>query len=117
MADGVSGFHAGAGGGVVLFQYDANSICLSLRDLLGAHNYTDLLHDQLFWQATWNTFYYTLMALPAGLLVSLGVALLLNVEMPGRAIWRTIIFMPSLVPIVSSAIDLDVAAQSAVGLD
>ncbi len=71
---------------------------------VGAHNYLDLLHDQLFWKATGNTFYYTLMALPAGLLVSLGLALLLNVEMPGRAIWRTIIFMPSLVPIVSSAL-------------
>jgi multiple sugar transport system permease protein len=70
---------------------------------VGAHNYLDLLNDKLFWKATGNTFYYTLMALPAGLLVSLGLALLLNVEMPGRAIWRTIVFMPSLVPVVSSA--------------
>ena len=56
------------------------------------------------------------MALPAGLLVSLGLAMLLNVEMPGRAIWRTIIFMPSLVPIVVIGNDLDVAAQSPVGV-
>ncbi|HEX4054863.1 MAG TPA: sugar ABC transporter permease [Tepidisphaeraceae bacterium] len=70
---------------------------------IGAHNYTDLLHDQTFWKATWNTFYYTAMALPAGLLVSLGLAMLLNVDIPGQAIWRTIIFMPSLVPIVASA--------------
>jgi multiple sugar transport system permease protein len=70
---------------------------------IAAHNYTDLLHDKTFWQATSNTFYYTAMALPAGLLVSLGLAMLLNVEIPGRAIWRTIIFMPSLVPIVASA--------------
>jgi multiple sugar transport system permease protein len=66
-------------------------------------NYTDLMLDKTFWQTTRNTFYYTAMALPAGLLVSLGIAMLLNVEMPGRAIWRTIIFMPSLVPIVASA--------------
>jgi multiple sugar transport system permease protein len=71
---------------------------------VGLHNYLDLMNDKLFWKATGNTFYYTLMALPAGLLVSLGLALLLNVEMPGRPIWRTIIFMPSLVPIVSSAL-------------
>lgn len=71
---------------------------------IGIQNYLDLLHDQLFWKATGNTFYYTAMALPAGLLVSLGLALLLNVEMPGRAVWRTIIFMPSIVPIVATAI-------------
>jgi multiple sugar transport system permease protein len=70
---------------------------------IGAKNYLDLLHDNLFWKATGNTIYYTAMALPAGLLVSLGLALLLNVEIPGRAIWRTIIFMPSLVPVVASA--------------
>jgi multiple sugar transport system permease protein len=71
---------------------------------IGMHNYFDLFNDKLFWKATWNTCYYTLMALPAGLLVSLGLALLLNVEMPGRGIWWTIIFMPSLVPIVSTAL-------------
>jgi multiple sugar transport system permease protein len=70
---------------------------------IGARNYIDLMHDKTFWLATENTFYYAMMALPGGLLVSLGLALLLNVDIPGRAIWRTIIFMPSLVPIVASA--------------
>ncbi|MGD0541158.1 MAG: sugar ABC transporter permease [Tepidisphaeraceae bacterium] len=71
---------------------------------IGTGNYVELARDHVFWQATRNTFYYTAMALPAGLLVSLGLAMLLNVEIPGRALWRTIIFMPSLVPIVASAI-------------
>jgi multiple sugar transport system permease protein len=43
------------------------------------------------------------LALPAGLLVSLGLAMLLNAQIPGKAIWRTIIFVPSLAPIVASA--------------
>jgi multiple sugar transport system permease protein len=76
---------------------------LQTPKFIGLRNYTDLLHDNLFWKATGNTIYYTAMALPAGLLVSLGLALLLNVQIPGRAIWRTIIFMPSLVPVVASA--------------
>lgn len=70
---------------------------------IGLHNYDDLLHDKTFWLALKNTAYYILLALPSGLLVSLGLAILLNVEVPGRAVWRTIIFMPSLVPIVASA--------------
>jgi multiple sugar transport system permease protein len=70
---------------------------------VGMRNYTDLLHDKVFWQAVGNTFYYAAMAIPAGLLVSLGLAMLLNLELPGRAVWRTIIFVPSLVPIVTAA--------------
>ncbi len=71
--------------------------------LVGAQNYVDLIHDHVFWQSARNTFFYALMALPSGLLVSLGLALLLNVEIPGQSLWRTIIFMPALVPIVASA--------------
>ncbi|MBC8105313.1 MAG: sugar ABC transporter permease [Anaerolineae bacterium] len=70
---------------------------------VGADNYRDLWHDQVFWKALRNTFYYAALALPAGLCVSLGLAMLLNVRMPGQAIFRTIIFLPSLVPIVASA--------------
>ena len=89
---------------VLLFYYSFTRFdLLQHPKFIGAGNYTDLMKDSLFWKATGNTFYYTLMALPAGLLVSLGLALLLNTEIPGRAIWRTIIFMPSLVPVVATA--------------
>lgn len=70
---------------------------------IGGDNYRELLHDAVFWKSLWNTLYYAAMAIPAGLLVSLGLALLLNVSMPGQAVFRTIIFLPSLVPIVASA--------------
>jgi multiple sugar transport system permease protein len=70
---------------------------------IGLTNYRDLAQDAVFWKALRNTLYYASLALPAGLLVSLGLAMLLNVKMPGQAVWRTIIFLPSLVPIVASA--------------
>jgi multiple sugar transport system permease protein len=70
---------------------------------IGADNYRELMHDPVFWQSLRNTLYYAAMALPAGLFVSLGLALLLNVKMPGQAMFRTIIFLPSIVPIVASA--------------
>ena len=70
---------------------------------IGNANYRELLNDPKFWLSLKNTLYYALMALPAGLLVSLGLAMLLNVRMPGQTIFRTIIFLPSLVPIVASA--------------
>jgi multiple sugar transport system permease protein len=43
------------------------------------------------------------MALPAGTLVSLGLALMLNVKIKGQSVYRTIIFLPTLVPAVASA--------------
>ena len=70
---------------------------------IGADNYRELMRDEVFWISMRNTIYYASMALPMGLLVSLGLAMLLNVKMPGQAIFRTIIFLPSLVPIVASA--------------
>jgi multiple sugar transport system permease protein len=69
----------------------------------GLENYSRLLHDKVFHQALINTAYYSAMALPLGLLFSLSAALLLNVRIRGQSIYRTIIFLPSLVPMVASA--------------
>ena len=68
-----------------------------------SHNYLELWHDAVFWKVIKNTFLYALMALPAGLFVSLGLAMLLNVTVPGQPMFRTIIFLPSLTPAAASA--------------
>jgi multiple sugar transport system permease protein len=70
---------------------------------VGWDNFRDLYHDELFWRTLGNTLKYAAMALPAGLAVSLGLALLLNVQIPGQPLFRTIIFLPSLVPAVAGA--------------
>src|SRR2546430_14335610 len=64
----------------------------------GMANYRDMIHDPVFWVSLRNTFYYALMALPAGVLVSIGVALMLNSSVRGQTIYRTVIFLPSLGP-------------------
>ena len=71
---------------------------------IGGRNYADLARDNVFWKALTNTAWYAILALPAGLLVSLGLALLLNVQTPGQSFYRAIIFLPSLVPMVASAV-------------
>lgn len=70
---------------------------------IGLANYRELMHDGVFWQALGNTLYFAAMAIPSSLMLSLGLAMLLNVKVPGQSFFRTIIFMPSLVPIVASA--------------
>ena len=70
---------------------------------IGLDNYNQMIHDPVFWKSLGNTLYYAAMALPAGMLVSLGLALMLNANIRGQTIYRTIIFLPSLVPTIASA--------------
>src|SRR5205085_8959948 len=70
---------------------------------IGLSNYRALLVDPIFRKSLINTLLYAAMALPAGMLVSLGLAILLNQRTIGQSLFRTIIFIPSLVPTVASA--------------
>jgi multiple sugar transport system permease protein len=69
----------------------------------GTENYRMMFNDDLFWKALGNTFYYAAMAMPAAMIVALIVAMLLNAKIRGQSIYRTIIFLPSLVPIAASS--------------
>jgi len=70
---------------------------------VGISNYRELMSDPIFLKSVENSIQYALLVIPSSLILSLGLAMLLNVKMPGQAVFRTIIFLPSLVPIVASA--------------
>ncbi len=80
---------------------------------IGLENYRELMTDPRpgatghgdphFWTVISNTGYYAAVALPAGIILSLALAMLLNLRVRGQAIYRTIIFLPSLVPEVATA--------------
>ena len=70
--------------------------------LIGFTNYINLFHDPLFKTSVFNTFYYTAFELPLSTVAALGLALLLNMNARGRAIYRTIFYIPSIVPLVAS---------------
>ena len=69
---------------------------------VGLANYSQLFNDPLFKTSLFNTFYYTAIELPLSTVVALGLALLLNMDVKGRAIYRTIFYIPSIVPLVAS---------------
>lgn len=71
---------------------------------IGFDNYVDLLHDPLFWKSLYNTAYYALGSVVLGLFVSLGLALLLNSKVKGLGVYRTLFFLPSLMPVVASSL-------------
>ncbi|MCB0062120.1 MAG: sugar ABC transporter permease [Caldilineaceae bacterium] len=77
---------------------------VSAPQFAGLANYQDLLtNDPLFWKAVRNTLYYVLIAVPLYLCTALAVALLLNMKLRGMAVYRTLFFLPSIVPDVASA--------------
>ncbi|MEI8342563.1 MAG: sugar ABC transporter permease [Verrucomicrobiota bacterium] len=77
---------------------------LSPAVFVGGQNYRDLFADAVFWKALYNTLFFAAFAIPLGLLVSLFLAVLLNFNVVGRSFFRTVIFLPSLVPLVSLAV-------------
>jgi multiple sugar transport system permease protein len=60
--------------------------------------------DPLIWQSIYNTLYYTLISVPLGLLLALLLALLMNQAIRGIGFYRTIYFLPSLVPPVAGTL-------------
>ena len=70
----------------------------------GIKNYTDLLTDDLFWTALYNTLYMVLIGVPLTLFSSFFCAILLNLKVRGQAYYRVIYFLPSIVPTVASTI-------------
>jgi multiple sugar transport system permease protein len=72
---------------------------------IGLSNYQELLRDPLFWKSLGNTLYLTLIAVPLAVLVALSIALLLNrKEIRGIGVFRTIFYLPVVVPAVAGAI-------------
>jgi len=71
---------------------------------IGAENYRELFRDEVFGISLGNTLYYAAIALPLGMLLAVAVALLLNTKVRGMAVYRTIFFLPSIVPVVAMAI-------------
>ncbi len=71
---------------------------------VGLDNYQQMLQDDLFWKSLSVTLYFTLVSVPLSLAISFAVALLMNVKVRGIAFFRTLFYMPSIVPAVASAV-------------
>ena len=71
---------------------------------VGLTNYRDLLaNDPLFAKSLWNTLLYAAFSIPLCVAAGIGLALLLDMNLRGMSIYRTIFFLPSIVPMVASS--------------
>ncbi len=79
------------------FNYD------SLK-FIGFHNYERVLTDNFAIQSLQATAVIGLITVPMGLIISFGLALLLNSKKKGVGIFRTIYYFPSIVPVVATGL-------------
>ncbi len=78
---------------------------LTPPEFIGIDNYRVLFTDDpLFWKALYNTFYYAIFAIPLAILIGVSIALLLNLKVKGMPIYRTVYYLPAIVPVVGASI-------------
>ena len=68
-------------------------------NFLGLANDQELFADGAFWQALGVTLLWTLISTPIFVLIALGLALLVNRAIPARGVFRTIFFLPFVLPV------------------
>jgi multiple sugar transport system permease protein len=71
---------------------------------IGVENYEWLSDDPVFWLSIFNTLLYTIIASAIKFAIGLYLALLLNENMPFKAILRALVLIPFIVPTVLSAL-------------
>jgi len=78
---------------------------ISPAQWVGLSNYRKIFtSDPLFWQSLKVTLVYAALSLAPGLVLGLGLAMLLNTDVPGISFWRTIYYLPSIISGVAVAI-------------
>lgn len=72
---------------------------------VGVENYSYLLWDDpAFWPSLKVTLVYAAVQIPLSLLIALAIAMLLNQKVCGTGVFRTIYFLPSLLPATASVV-------------
>jgi multiple sugar transport system permease protein len=76
---------------------------ISAGDFVGLKNYLDVLSDPSFWASARFTVVFTVVGVFGSWLVGLSLALLLKTKVPGKTLFRVLLLLPWVVPVVVSA--------------
>ena len=77
---------------------------LTAPRFVGLENLVDLLDDPMVGLSIGNTAYFTFIGVPLQLLLALVFAVILNQNLRGRGIYRTLFYLPAITPAVASAV-------------
>lgn len=77
--------------------YDSftNKSSFGKPNFIGLQNYSKLFHDPQFYQALLNTVLYVIICVPIVVVLAVVLAVLLDKKIPGKGIYRTLIFLPA----------------------
>jgi multiple sugar transport system permease protein len=78
-------------------------LIFDISKFIGLENYGFLLRDDRFWNAFYNTVYFTGVSVSLEIILGLAIAMLLNGTFKGKGIMRSIILIPWVIPTVVSA--------------
>lgn len=67
---------------------------------VGLDNYAQMMRDDTFWKALVNTLFLTVLGVPLTILISIAGAHLLNLPVRGQPLYRALVYLPTIVPIV-----------------
>jgi multiple sugar transport system permease protein len=88
---------------VLYLSFTAYNI-ISAPHWIGLGNFQDLFEDPLFFTALKNTLVYTAATVPLGIVLSLGLAMLVNRRLGSAVLFRAIFYAPVMAPIVAVAL-------------
>ncbi len=84
---------------VVIFY--ANTESLMDKTFVGLRNFKMVLENAAFRTAAKNTLFFSLLTVPLAILLSMGMALILDEEIPAKSYFRTFFLSPLMVPVAS----------------
>ncbi|HEY0829347.1 MAG TPA: sugar ABC transporter permease, partial [Bacilli bacterium] len=77
-----------------LLSFHFWSLMDTVHPFIGLDNYQALFADERFWNSVYNTVYFTLISVPLCIMISLGLALLVNEPLKGTSFFKAIFFLP-----------------------
>jgi multiple sugar transport system permease protein len=77
----------------------------TIPTFIGINNYKEMFSgaDPFFFKSLKVTLYFILLSVPASIIFSLLMAMLLNINVKGKVLFRAIFYLPSIVPVVATA--------------
>ncbi|MFF1879599.1 carbohydrate ABC transporter permease [Leifsonia sp. NPDC058230] len=67
---------------------------------VGLDNYAHMMQDTTFWKSLWNTLFLTVFGVPLTILISIAGAHFLNLPVRGQPLYRALVYLPTIVPVV-----------------
>lgn len=77
---------------------------LNMPDFIAFANYQEMFKDPMFYNSLRVTLIFALVTLPLGTAFAIACAVLLNQKVKGQSLYRTLLYLPTIIPLVASSV-------------